>query len=71
MNTEISPSEMRRVDANCGSIGLLPLQLMENAGASVARAIRARFPDSTETKIIVLAGTGNNGGDGFVAATGH
>ncbi|MEA3325027.1 MAG: NAD(P)H-hydrate dehydratase [Euryarchaeota archaeon] len=68
MNTEISPSEMRRVDANCGGIGLLPLQLMENAGASVACAIRARFPEDTETSIIVLSGTGNNGGDGFVAA---
>ncbi|MEA3282084.1 MAG: NAD(P)H-hydrate dehydratase [Euryarchaeota archaeon] len=67
MSTEISPSEMRRVDVNCGGIGLLPLQLMENAGASVARAIRARF-GGTQTKIVVLAGTGNNGGDGFVAA---
>ncbi len=68
MNTEITPSEMRRVDANCGDLGLLPLQLMENAGASVARAIRARFPEDTETRIVVLTGTGNNGGDGFVAA---
>ena len=68
MNTEITASEMRRVDANCSDLGLLPLQLMENAGASVARAIRARFPAGTGTRIIVLAGTGNNGGDGFVAA---
>jgi len=68
MNTEITPSEMRRVDANCSDLGLLPLQLMENAGASVARAIRARFPECTETRIAILAGTGNNGGDGFVAA---
>ncbi len=68
MNTEITASEMRRVDANCSDLGLLPLQLMENAGASVARAIRARFLEGTETRIVVLAGTGNNGGDGFVAA---
>ncbi|MEA1895429.1 MAG: NAD(P)H-hydrate dehydratase [Euryarchaeota archaeon] len=68
MNAEISPSEMRRVDANCGGIGLLPLQLMENAGASVACAIRARFPEDKVAGIVVLAGTGNNGGDGFVAA---
>ncbi len=68
MNTEITPSEMRRVDANCSDLGLLPLQLMENAGASVARAIRARFVEGTGIRIIVLAGTGNNGGDGFVAA---
>jgi len=68
MNTEITASEMRRVDANCSDLGLLPIQLMENAGASVARVIRARFLEGTETRIIVLAGTGNNGGDGFVAA---
>ena len=68
MNTEITASEMRRVDANCSDLGLLPIQLMENAGASVARAIRARFLEGTGTRIIVLAGTGNNGGDGFVAA---
>ena len=68
MNTEITASEMRRVDANCSDLGLLPIQLMENAGASVARAIRARFPEGTEIRIVVLAGTGNNGGDGFVAA---
>jgi len=68
MNTEITASEMRRVDANCSDLGLLPIQLMENAGASVARAIRAQFPEGTEIRIVVLAGTGNNGGDGFVAA---
>lgn len=68
MNTEITPSEMRRVDANCSDLGLVPLQLMENAGASVARAIRIRFPEDARTRIAVLAGTGNNGGDGFVAA---
>ena len=65
MKTEITPSEMRRIDRNCAGIGLLPLQLMENAGAYVARAVRARFDRGT---VIVLAGTGNNGGDGFVAA---
>jgi NAD(P)H-hydrate epimerase len=65
MKTEITPSEMRRIDRNCAGIGLLPLQLMENAGAYVARGVRARFDRGT---IIVLAGTGNNGGDGFVAA---
>lgn len=61
----ITASEMRRIDANCKNIGLIPLQLMENAGMYVARAVRARSDHGT---IIVLAGTGNNGGDGFVAA---
>lgn len=65
MKIEITPSEMRRIDRNCAGIGLFPLQLMENAGAYVAREVRARFDRGT---VIILAGTGNNGGDGFVAA---
>ena len=65
MKIEITPSEMRRIDRNCTGIGLFPLQLMENAGAYVAHEVRARFDRGT---VVVLAGTGNNGGDGFVAA---
>lgn len=65
MKTEIAASGIRRIDINCKDIGLIPLQLMENAGASVARAVRTRFDHGA---ITVLAGTGNNGGDGFVAA---
>ncbi|MCK4652061.1 MAG: NAD(P)H-hydrate epimerase, partial [Methanosarcinales archaeon] len=65
MKIEITPSEMHRIDRNCVDLGLFPLQLMENAGAYVARVVRARFDRGT---VIILAGTGNNGGDGFVAA---
>jgi hydroxyethylthiazole kinase-like uncharacterized protein yjeF len=39
--------------------------LMENAGAAVARAVMARRPPGS--KVAIVAGTGNNGGDGFVA----
>lgn len=61
----ISPDEMRAVDANCSYLGLLPLQLMENAGAALAREAKKRAPGR---RIAVVAGKGNNGGDGLVAA---
>ena len=61
----ISPDEMRAVDANCAYFGLAPLQLMENAGAALAKEVRKRAPGR---KIAVIAGRGNNGGDGLVAA---
>lgn len=56
---------MSALDANCSYFGLLPLQLMENAGASLARAIRLKAPGK---KIAIVAGRGNNGGDAFAAA---
>ena len=61
----ISAEEMAALDANCQYFGLLPLQLMENAGAALAREIKARAGGK---RIAVVAGRGNNGGDAFVAA---
>ncbi|ASA78446.1 NAD(P)H-hydrate dehydratase [Thermococcus sp. 5-4] len=53
-------------DINAKWLGITPYQLMENAGAGVARTIEERF--GRGLKIAVFSGTGNNGGDGFVAA---
>ncbi|MDD1752863.1 MAG: NAD(P)H-hydrate dehydratase [Methanotrichaceae archaeon] len=61
----ISSEEMHAIDVNCMYFGILPLQLMESAGAALAREVRAR---SRGGKIAVVAGRGNNGGDAFVAA---
>ncbi len=63
--TIISVEEMTAVDTNCSYFGLLPLQLMENAGAATARAVMAQAKGK---RIAVVAGRGNNGGDAFVAA---
>ncbi|QDA32205.1 NAD(P)H-hydrate dehydratase [Thermococcus indicus] len=53
-------------DINAKWLGITPYQLMENAGAGVARTIEKRF--GTGLRVAVFSGTGNNGGDGFVAA---
>ncbi len=61
----ISPEEMNALDMNCKYFGLLPLQLMENAGAALAREVRAR---AAGKKVAIVAGRGNNGGDALAAA---
>ncbi len=42
--------------------------LMENAGREATEAILASFPNLDKMKVAVIAGKGNNGGDGFVIA---
>ncbi|AFK21957.1 bifunctional ADP-dependent NAD(P)H-hydrate dehydratase/NAD(P)H-hydrate epimerase [Pyrococcus sp. ST04] len=53
-------------DINAKWLGITPFQLMENAGAGVARIIEEKYGKGL--KIAVFCGTGNNGGDGFVVA---
>ncbi|MCX8153997.1 MAG: NAD(P)H-hydrate dehydratase [Candidatus Bathyarchaeota archaeon] len=64
--TVISSREMRALEINAEYFDISLLQLMENAGRSVAAEIAARFP--SERKIAIFCGLGGNGGDGFVAA---
>ncbi len=53
-------------DTNARWLGITPYQLMENAGAGVTRTIEERFGKGL--RVAIFSGTGNNGGDGFVAA---
>src|SRR5260370_19600643 len=41
---------------------------MTNAGEAVGRRIARRWPEAMARGVLVVAGKGNNGGDGLVAA---
>jgi NAD(P)H-hydrate epimerase len=60
----VTPARMRVVDANAIVLGVTELQLMESAGRALAEQVLSFDPQL----VLVLAGTGNNGGDGMVAA---
>ena len=67
----LTAAEMARVDRiMVDELGLDVLQVMETAGRAVAAFARARFlaGDPRDKRVVVLAGTGGNGGDGLVAA---
>jgi ADP-dependent NAD(P)H-hydrate dehydratase / NAD(P)H-hydrate epimerase len=65
----LTAEEMREVDRLTSEREGVPSgTLMENAGASVANFVAARFPRFQQLKIVILCGKGNNGGDGFVVA---
>src|ERR1700730_5397862 len=61
----LRPEEMARADMASPALGVPGPTLMSNAGRAVARAIIRRF---RPCRTLVLAGPGNNGGDGYVAA---
>jgi NAD(P)H-hydrate epimerase len=67
----ITASAMTGADRRAQALGIPGAQLMEHAGVAVAAAARALAIDTERWgrgPIVVLAGPGNNGGDGLVAA---
>src|SRR5690348_12141708 len=48
--------------------GIASYSLMTNAGEAVARAVSERYRARLSEGVLVVAGKGNNGGDGMVAA---
>lgn len=65
----LTAAEMRRMDEmTIENFGLPGRVLMENAGRGAARVILENYPDIYAGNVTVVAGKGNNGGDGFVIA---
>jgi len=61
----VTVEQMMELERNAG----VPVpQLMENAGLAVAQEVWLLLGEVAERAILVLAGPGNNGGDGLVAA---
>lgn len=65
LNTE----QMREADRRTiEDIGIPSIVLMENAGRQSVAAMEAAFDDLAASRVAVVCGRGNNGGDGFVVA---
>jgi ADP-dependent NAD(P)H-hydrate dehydratase / NAD(P)H-hydrate epimerase len=64
----VTAEQMRQIDKACSKAGTPTAVLMENAGRAVAQETRGISGPIERQHIIILAGPGNNGGDGLVAA---
>lgn len=61
-----SAAQVRELDARLIAAGTPGFELMQRAAHAAWRALRRRWPDADD--ITVLAGRGNNAGDGFLIA---
>jgi len=64
-----SRDAIRRFDRHAiEDLGIPGIVLMENAGRQIADAARDMIQGAADPKVLILAGRGSNGGDGFVVA---
>jgi len=67
MRPVFNSAQMRRADEIMQiEYGYLSILLMESAGRQTARRILSHYPQ--QHTFVVIAGSGNNGGDGLVVA---
>jgi NAD(P)H-hydrate epimerase len=65
----LTAEQMRAADRHAiETLGIPSLVLMECAGVEVVRAMEDALEGLVDRRVLVLCGTGNNGGDGLVVA---
>ena len=65
----LNTQQMREADRRTiDDVGIPSIVLMENAGRQTVAAMEAAFDGLSASRVGVLCGRGNNGGDGFVIA---
>lgn len=65
----VTAEQMREMDRlTIQKHGVPSLMLMERAGEAITQAILKSFPRHARKGVLIVAGKGNNGGDGFVVA---
>ena len=66
----LTPGQARELDRlSMADMGIPSERLMGNAGKQVAEEAMKMVSDIHDSSILILSGKGNNGGDGFAAAT--
>lgn len=63
----VTSADMAAIEENAESLGFSRICMMENAGSETARFIASKT-NVKGKRFLILCGTGNNGGDGFVVA---
>ncbi len=65
----LTSTQMKVIDRRTiEEVGIPGPVLMENAGLQIFRSLKEIYPDLAVQRIVVVAGKGNNGGDGLVVA---
>tara|TARA_Y100000590_G_scaffold90067_1_gene101499 strand:- start:7492 stop:8163 length:672 start_codon:yes stop_codon:yes gene_type:complete len=64
----ITPEKMKLLEDMAEEIGISKLILMENAGLELAKVIQKYYSKYKSKNILIVCGSGNNGGDGLVCA---
>jgi len=65
----LTSRQMKEIDRKTiAETGIPGIVLMENAGIRIVEALKSRFPAPNAERVVIIAGKGNNGGDGLVVA---